>query len=241
MTTFGEVRAADLRFRESLGSASNPVQVVRESLKRCLAAALLLTDRLASEGLKVSVGKQFERKEGGALDSHVGLSVPLILELFWEVIGEIRFANLESLDHLTGWTGAQWVGGDVITDALEVLVPRSEEGRLLAELFSDPVTRAAQWFPFSADALHRDGISGGGPLGVKKVHGSFVPVVSNFESLHGGEENIGCVSSIRSTEATDMISYLRWSLLYGAGFPGIFRDGDAEPFRRKMTLGLGVF
>ena len=91
--------------------------------------------------------------------------------------------------------------------------------------------------PLSPDHLHKDDISGGGPYGIELGDDDWRPIFGGgFEWM--GHRRPECVEV---GPATDLVSYLRASILECAGFPGLYGSEQFEPLRRRLVADLPVF
>ncbi|WP_437940091.1 hypothetical protein [Sorangium sp. So ce341] len=175
------------------------------------------------------------------LEATVGGAVPPILVAFWQQVGGISLVDLEGYSHVEFWKAHGVTGPDGYCDGVHVdpcsaawVESAVQEVTDLIEDPGSPPLGGPYLLPLAPDGYHKDNISGGVPYGIE-VGGGWLAPWQNF-SWTGPRRPISALP-----ERSDLLGYLRTSILECAGFPALLGVPAFEPFRERLLRNVEVF
>jgi len=191
-------------------------EMAGESLGRCAEAIEILSNNLRDIGYpwasRELISPEVLDINIAIIAGTLGLPVPPILVMFWQIIGGVSLIDLENYRHVDFWEDQDIVGPCGFCDGLYVEACSREWAAYICDDcvdWKDYYTACGSnryLLELSPDGYHKDNISGGASNGVYPGP-SWVPVWGNFEwtgrkypvTAHGN--------------SPDFLSYLRTTIL----------------------------
>jgi hypothetical protein len=215
-----------------------------ESLSKCAEAITILSANLRKIGYVWVSSKPVHVNELEenirTVQAKTRLSVPKILVLFWKMVGGISFVDLEHYRHVSFWQKHNISALQGFADGLHVYACNREWASYICDEYEDwqndderDVTE-----PFlldlSPDGYHKDNLSGGESYGMF-AESAWKPIWQYFEWS-------GAVKPVTAlADPPDFLSYLRTTVLEGAGFPGLLGVPAFDRFRNELLEDVPLF
>jgi hypothetical protein len=175
------------------------------------------------------------------LEATIGGAIPPTLVAFWQHVGGISLVDLDGYSHVEFWEARGILGPDGYCDGLHVDPCSASWTEFALRDFADlnedpdlPPPEGPHLLSLAPDGYHKDNISGGMPYGIE-VGGGWLAPWLNF-SWTGRQRPTSAM-----LDPTDLLGYLRTSILECAGFPALFGVPSFEPIRERLLRNVEVF
>jgi hypothetical protein len=176
-----------------------------------------------------------------------GVTVPPMLALVWDHVGEISVLDTRDYAHIAFWEqrGVGYVGENAseFCDGLHIDSPLGRGLDAFVEFVAeehfvwtdsgDEADGLPFEFPLAPDGYHKDDISGGSPYGLVPGRRAWDHRLANFDWRH---------RPVTAPEGPpDLLSYLRTAILECGCFPGFLGSATYEADLRHLTADLPIF
>ncbi|HSL46867.1 MAG TPA: hypothetical protein VK897_25745 [Anaerolineales bacterium] len=215
-----------------------------ESLTRCADAIAVLSNNLHEIGYHWAntepISPAALQRNIAAIEKTIGLPAPKIIAVFWEKIGGVSFVDLKKYRHVDFWEKHKIRGREGFCEGLYVDPCNEGWASFICDDFLDWQECCSDdedgrfLLSLSPDGYHKDNISGGESYGVYPG-ASWKPTWENFE-WPGVRRPVSAFA-----DPPDFLSYLRTTILEGAGFPGFLGTPAFDPVKERLLQGVPIF